>query len=189
MATSQVQAANRALQHLGAKRIEALTQDHPNARSMNAAFQTVRDGLLRRYDWSFAIKRASIAADGDDPVWGDWNRYSLPNDFIKLIRDDESGQRVDWKVEGLYILSADEAPLEIRYVARIEDTNTWDALFFEAFACLLALETCREITGSAAAEDRIARKYDEYIADAKKAGAIEKEAQEAPTDDWLNARL
>ena len=39
MAISRVQLANRALQKLGAKRIESLTQDHPNARSMNAAFE------------------------------------------------------------------------------------------------------------------------------------------------------
>ena len=57
------------------------------------------------------------------PVWGGWTRYSLPNDFLRLIRDDESGLDVDWKIEGLYILSADASPLEIRYIANIEDPN------------------------------------------------------------------
>ena len=36
MAISDVTVANRALQKLGAKRIESLTQDTPNARSINA---------------------------------------------------------------------------------------------------------------------------------------------------------
>src|SRR5690348_7455685 len=102
MAVSDVSIANLALQKLGAKRISSLSQDHPNARSMNAAYERTRNAELRRYDWSFAIKRDSVAADGDGPVWGDWNRYSLPNDFNRLLLDDESGASVDWKIEGLY---------------------------------------------------------------------------------------
>ncbi len=189
MATSKVALANYALQKLGAKRIESLTQDHPNARSMSAAFNLVLRAELRRYDWSFAIKRESIAADGDDPTWGDYNRYSLPNDFIRLLRDDETGQAVDWKVEGRYILTADVAPLEIRYIAFIEDPTLWDAGFDEAFACKLALQCCEEITQSTSKKGGIAADYDFEIAEAKRTGAIEKAAQEFPEDSWLNARL
>ena len=139
MATSKVAIANGALQRLGAKRIEALTQDHPNARSMNAAFERTVKAEIRRYDWSFAIKRESVAADGDDPTWGDWTRYGLPNDYIRLLRDDESGGNVDWRIEGQYILSRDAAPLEFRYIAYIEDVNFYDSLFIEALECKLAL--------------------------------------------------
>lgn len=189
MAVSEVSIANRALQKLGAKRISALNQDYPNARSMNAAFERVRDAELRRYDWSFAIKRASIAADGDGPVWGDWNRYSLPNDFIKLLRDDETNIGVDWKIEGLYILSKDASPLEIRYIARITDPNYFDALFRESFAGRLALECAKEITDSNADKQLIEADYDRDIKEAKRTGAIEKGAQEFPEDGWIAARL
>src|SRR3954468_7053964 len=99
MALSKVAIANRALQKLGAKRIESLTQDHPNARSMNVCFDQIRDALLRRYIWTFAKRRDSLAADGDQTVWGGHNRFSVPNDFIRLVRDDESGFRVDWDLE------------------------------------------------------------------------------------------
>jgi len=53
--TTNVSIANRALQKLGAKSIESLTQDSPNARSMNTAFVKIRDKLIRKYPWSFAI--------------------------------------------------------------------------------------------------------------------------------------
>ena len=189
MAVSKVQIANRALQKLGAKRISSLEQDHPNARSMNAAFELVRDTELRRYAWSFAIKRDSIAADGDDSLWGNWNRYSLPNDFIRLIRDDESGSHVDWKIEGLYILSKDASPLEIRYIARIEDPNYYDALFIEAFAGRLASQCYTEIKDSSTTDkESVKDDYKADIAEAKRVGAIEKEAQEFPEDEWLAAR-
>lgn len=189
MSTSNVSIANGALQRLGAKRISSFTQDHPNARSVNVAFDGVRQSLLRRYDWSFAIKRASIAADSEGPVWGDWNRYSLPNDFIRLLRDDESGQQVDFKIEGLYILSANASPLEIRYIADIDDPTYFDAAFVEAFEHKLAEEICEDVTSSTSKKASIQQDFEEAIAEARRVGAIEKPAAEAPEDAWVNARL
>ena len=189
MAVSEVGIANRALQKLGAKRISALTQDHPNARSMNAAYERVRDAELRRYDWSFAIHRATVAADGNDPVWGDWNRYGLPNDFIGLIRDDETNIGVDWKIEGLFILSKDAAPLEFRYIRRIEDPNYFDSLFIESFACRLAMECCKEIADSTVDKESLKDDYKVAINEAKRRGAIEKGSAEFPEDTWITARL
>lgn len=188
MATSKVAIANGALQRLGAKRIESFSQDHPNARSMSAAFDRVVRAEIRKYDWSFAIKRDSVAADGNAPTWGDWNRFSLPNDYIRLLRDDESGQRVDWRIEGLFILSRDAAPLQFRYLAHIEDPNFYDSTFIDVLECKLAQVCCKEITGSHSNAAGIRIDYDDAIAEAKKAGAFEKEAQEFLEDSWLAAR-
>lgn len=189
MATSKVAIANGALQRLGAGRISALSQDHPNARTMNAAYERVLRAELRRYDWSFAIHRASIAADGDQTEWGGWNRYTLPNDFIRLIRDDETGQHTDWRIEGLYVVTADESPLEIRYIRFIDDPNYYDPLFIEAFECKLAFVACKDVTGSTELKESLDRDYKDAIAEAKKFGAIEKPAAEFPDDSWINSRL
>lgn len=188
MATSKVAIANRALQKLGAERISSLSQDHPNARSINATYDLTRDAELRRYRWGFAISRASIAADADETLWGEHNKFALPNDYITLIRDDETGQHVDWRIEGLFIVTDDAAPLKIRYIARIDDPNYYDAGFIEAFACALALETCEEITGSTTKKDSILNDYQIAIKEAQNSGAIEKPAQEFPEDGWLAAR-
>lgn len=188
MALSETAICNGALQRLGAKRIEALTQDHPNARSMNAAYSRRRDALLRRYDWGFAVKRASIAADGDAPVWGDWNRYSKPSDLIRLIRDDETGYEVDWKVEGGFILSADAAPIEIKYIAQITDPNLFDSVFVEALECSLAMATCEEITQSTSKLGAVTDAYKDAISEAKRCGAIENGAREFMEDSWITAR-
>jgi len=190
MAVSEVSIANAALQKLGSPtRLESLSQDHPNARTMNAAFARVRDTELRRYTWGFAIARASIAADGDQTEWGEHNRYSLPNDFLRLLRDDETGQQTDWRQEGLFVVSDDDSPLEIRYIAQITDPNSMDSLFREAFACKLAHDTCKEVTGSTDLKDSLKADYKEAIAEAKRVGAVEKPAEEFPEDSWVNARL
>ena len=190
MATSNVQIANLALQKLGqSRKLESLTQDHPNARTLNLAFEPVRDALLRKYAWSFAIKRESVAEDATDVSYvSDWNRYSLPNDFLRLLREDETGVETDWKIEGLYVLSRDSSPIEFRYVAKIDDPTYYDSCFVEAFACELALQCCEEITQSTSKYDRIEAARDNAVAEAKNIGAIEKPSEDQPEDDWIAAR-
>lgn len=185
MATSNVSIANGALQRLGTSfRLTSLTQDHPNARALNTAFEPTRDALLRKYAWGFAIARASIAADSNGPTWGDWNRYTLPNDFIRLIRDDESGANVDWKREGDYILSRDGSPLEIRYVAKIEDPTKFDPLFVVTLELELAVRVCKQINDSTVDKESLKDDLKDAVAEAKQANAFENEAQPFPEDDW-----
>ena len=86
MALSNVAIANRALQKVGARRIEDLAENSPNARSMNTAFVPVRDALLRLYNWNFAITRVSVPALAAQTLYGNLNRFPLPDDFARLIR-------------------------------------------------------------------------------------------------------
>ena len=188
MANSSVSIANRGLQILGSDRIESLTQDHPNARSMNAAYEPVRNALLRRYVWNFAKKRASVAADAAVTTWGDLNRYTLPNDFVRLIRNDESGMRLDWQIEGRFIVTADAAPLEFKYLARVTDPAEFDDSFVELLAHELALKTCKEITGNSVSQDLKDQHTDAFNA-AKQSNAFEEDAVQPLDDDWINARL
>lgn len=192
MATSKVAIANRALQLLGSpKRLESLSQNHPDARSISAAYDAVRDAELRRHTWNFSIRRASIAADASQTEWGSWNRYVVPNDFLRLIRDDESGIATDWRIEGSdlgqVIITADGSPLKIRYVASIDDPNFYDTLFREALSAALAVACCKEITGSTAKTQDARAAYQDAIEEAKRIGSFEEPAQEFPEDDWILA--
>lgn len=189
MAASNVSIANRALQIIGTpNRIESLTQDHPNARTMNAAFEPVRNALLRRYKWNFAKTRASVAADASDTLWGNLNRYTLPGDYARLCRDDETGLRTDWKVEGGYIITQDASPLQFIYIALVTNPGQFDPLFCEALSAKLALETCAEITESSAKEDRIKERFKDAMADARQGNAYEEDAELPLEDDWVTCR-
>lgn len=185
MAVSEVSIVNLALQKLGATRIEALDQDHPNARSMNAAYEATRNKLLRRYPWSFAITRLSVAADAAQTVWGNLNQFPLPADFARLIRDDETGVRTDWKIEGRFVVTTYAAPLEFKYGALVTDPTIFDAMFVDALACALAMQACKEITGSDPEKAGVTREFLDAINLAKSVGAIEKDPDEGLEDDWL----
>jgi hypothetical protein len=188
MAQSNVALANMALQKLGAGVISSLSQDHPNARSVNRVFDSTRDAEIRRYDWAFAITRASVAADAAQTLWGGHNKYALPADFARLLLDDESDTIVDWRIEGRFIITDDAAPLEFRYLARVDDPTLFDPLFDEAFACKLAIECCQSITQSTSKKQDLKDDYKFAINEAKRLGSIERAEKDPPEDEWLEVR-
>lgn len=191
MATSNVAIANLALQKLGAKRITSLTEDSPNARTMNACFEHQRDLELAKHRWSFAIRRAQLAVDATAPTFGPARSFTLPAEYLRLIEPDleENYNDLDWKIEGKKILTDQTAPLNIRFIYRVEDPNEFAPAFIESLACKLAWHTCEDITQSNQKKADILNEYTLAIREARRTNAIEKIAEEPPEDTWVTARL
>lgn len=187
---SKTEIANRALQRLGAKRITDLTEDSRNARAIAAAYESVKLAELRKYNWSFAIKRAQLASSVSTPLFGRSYIYPLPADFVRLLPLDpeQVSNNEDYQIEGRNILTNESSPLNMRYVYNVTDPNEMDSLFRETFACKLAEELCEEITQSNTKIQTVIDAYKDIIAEAKKAGAIEKTAQQPPEDSWVTVR-
>jgi hypothetical protein len=188
---SDVDICNRALQKLGAERITSLTQDSENARECNVAYAAVRDAELRAHPWNFAIKRTQLAYDSTAPAFGFSYAYTLPSDCLRLLPPDVAYNynSHDWQIEGRKILTDDGAPLNIRYIARIEDTTLFDALFVESLACAIAQELCEKITQSNSKGQMIRNDYVMAIRSARKQNAFENISAEPPTDAWITCRL
>lgn len=194
MAVDEVTIANRALQKLGARRIDSLGEDSPNARSVAEAYPVVRDRLLRQYAWNFAIGRARVAADADLTLWGELNRFRKPDDFLRLLRGTEAGtddiERVKtWRLEGNFIVTDAAAPLEFRYVRRVTNPAEFDSLFAELLAVTLAAEIADDITQDSGRVERLYAEKDVLEAEARKVNSLENPAEEPPEDSWLQARL
>lgn len=183
---SEVGICNRALQKLGAKRITALTEDSKNARECAAAYDILRDAELRAHPWSFAVSRSQLAPDSESPAFEFDYQFTLPADCLRILPDNET---TDWTVEGRKVLTNDGTSINLRYIARVEDPNTFDALFIEALACRIALELCEAITQSNSKKDAAARMYRDAISEARRANAFEKLSDEAPDASWITGRL
>lgn len=67
----EVDIANAALIALGQSTITALTDENENARRCDAVFDIVRDDLLVKHPWNFAIKRATLVeiTKSDPDLW------------------------------------------------------------------------------------------------------------------------
>lgn len=192
MSASDVSICNLALQKLGAKRITSLTEDSPNARTMNACYEAIRDAELRKHRWNFAIRRESLAEDSSAPTHGQFaNQFTLPSDFLRLLEPDpeENLNTHDWTIEGKKILTNYDAPLEVRFIYRVEDPNEYDSLFVMVLACALAMHTCEDVTQSTAKFEKVSNEYAATLRDAKRTNAIEQVSGEPPVDTWDTARL
>lgn len=187
---SKVEICNRALQKLGAKRITSLDQDAVNARACNVAYEPVKLAELRDHPWSFAIKRATLAADSTAPDWGRANAFQLPSDFVKLLSPypEDNDNSIDHQIEGKKIYTDEDDPLYIRYIYDVTDPNEMDSLFREAFSTRLALELCEELTQSNAKKADLESEYDRIIRRARRANAIESVSAKPPEDEWITVR-
>jgi len=169
---------------LGSTTIVSLTQDSPAARAVNAIYAGVRRAEIRKHPWNFAKKRASLAAEADEPEFGFGYAFTLPSDCLRVLNKAD----VDWKIEGQSILSDDGGPLEIIYLRDVTDPNVFDEAFIEAFACKLAMELAEKLTSSSEKRDRAQKEYQFALSEARRTNAIERMSEDRLTDEWERAR-
>ena len=189
---SDVSICNAGLALLGAGRITSLTENSVAARTCNEAYERTRDAELRGHPWGFAIKRVQLAADATAPIFGKTNSFTLPSDFLRLLEPDPNSNDNDWMIEnnnsGISIVTNYDAPLNVRYIARITDANVMDALFREALSASLAAEMCEALTQSNTKKQIAESIRSAKIREAKRVNAIERPAQTPPEDIWVTAR-
>lgn len=197
---SEVEIANMALTKLGAARITSLTEASKPARSMAAIFNMTRQAEIRKYRWAFALQRASLPALSAAPAWGYARAYQLPADYLSLVvvgrfqavpalDDYVNGDNAMWSVESGQILTDLGAPLSIRYVRDVTDAGSFDPLFCQSFAAMLAYIACEEITGSNQKRDTAAADYKMAVRDAVRINAIERAPSSIQDDSWMVGRL
>lgn len=197
---SQVDIANRALSKLGEARIISLNDDTKNAREIKSAFDIVRDAELRAHRWHFTKRRITIPALSTAPAFGWDYQYQLPSDFLQVIQvgyydpivdmsDYRTSGTREWEIEAdAVLLSNFEAPLPLRYVARVEDTTRYDATFIEVLACRLAIEVCEALTQSNTKKQSAAEDYKQAMSVAIRSNSIELPPQTMQDGAWILGR-
>jgi hypothetical protein len=189
-AAGVIRICNRALQLVGANRIVDFDDNSPSARACDLVYEPRRDAELRAHSWRFAIRRASLAAVDPAPSWGRANEFLLPSDCLRLYQTypELNGLDIDYEIEGRSILTDFTAPLEIRYIARIEDPNQMDSLFKEMLSHSMAIAFCEELTQSTTKKTELRDSYDEILKQARKANAFETRGITPPEDPWITVR-
>lgn len=189
-AASTVGIWNRALQLLGAERVESITQTSRNANSCRACYEPIRDALLEETVWRFSILQATIAADSPAPDWGKANSFTLPTDYIMLAPDfpEEASLDRDYEVQDGKIFSDFAAPLYIRYVSKVSDPAKMPASFRELVSTKMADAMCEEITQSNQKKVAMERAVEAAYKVARRANARQSLSQEPPTSSWISVR-
>src|SRR3990167_7763669 len=96
---SEVGICNRAIQRVGGTRIASLSDATKAARECNTAYEPSRYSLLRGYTWSFAIGRASLAADSAAPTFDPPGaQYTFPANAQRILIPNQAD--CDWIMRG-----------------------------------------------------------------------------------------
>lgn len=196
---SVVDICNEAMDLLGAATIISLTQDSKEARLCNRRFDTVRDAVFRSHLWNVGLTRATLAQDATAPAFGFSYQYTLPTDpyclrvvsFWNSTVDNEIAaydSNVMYKIEGRKILS-NEGSCKITYIARVEDTEQYDALLSSTIAHRLAADTAYAITGSMSVAQNMQALYEARLREAKGVDAMEGFPEQPQADEYINVRF
>lgn len=183
---SDINIVNSALIALGEKTILAVSATTKAGRLLTIIYNDKRDYLLRRYRWTFAVRRKNIAADVDIPSHQYAHQFTLPSDCLhfRSIYPDT----VVYRLEGNKIL-CDEDVLDIEYTYRVTDPNEMDVIFRETFSALLARELAIPLCDSTRKYDKMDAAFEDKLTDARFSDSIQDDLEAIQANEWLNERF
>jgi hypothetical protein len=149
MAVTQVGICNSALIKVGQAPISSIDQDTRAAKTLKAVFELVQDEVMASHPWNFALKRVALTPTATTPAYEYDYEYDLPNDCLRVLELESDIVMIDnnWIVEGRKLLSND-ALINMRYIYRNEDYNSWSAVFAEVMAWRIAFSIAYNMTQS-----------------------------------------
>jgi len=183
----QVDICNLALRRLGQESIESILDDSKAAILLNILWDLCLDDALRDHLWNFARRREQVEAEVDAPAWGYSYEYMLPGDCLRVVNLDDDPEIV-YRVEGTSLLTDESSPINLNYIALVEDTTEWDAKFINAFAWRLAMEAAFPLTSSAKIVQFASQGYQMALSEAKAVDGQEDGPRDAGCDVWTNGR-
>jgi hypothetical protein len=186
---SETDLINAALVKIGEKRITSqgyATPTNERERVANEHFERLRDGELRKNRWNFAIKWTSLSEDPDEPANPNFEvRFALPADCLRVI---EVAETTNYKIESGFIVCNVSDEINVRYTRRVTVVNDFDALFYDALACRIAVEFCDRLTGKRSKRADVISEYTAFMGQAANTDAIESPLEDFPEDEWITAR-
>ena len=185
---SQVDLCNKALRRLGEDPIISLDSNTIWGRRCLTALPEVVRTVLSLDIWRSCTKRAELAASASTPI-GYTSSYPLPADCLRLGAL-KLGQYQNWAIEGNQILTeqAQDASLQIMYVAEEKDPNKYTALLYEAVAMGLAHELSGYSTATNVSKDDIYQFYVMAVMAAQEVNNKENPVTQLSTSTWIDAR-
>jgi len=168
MAESQVSICNKALAHVGINaKITLITEDSPEAKECNVAYDAVLDETLAKFDWAFARRLFTlIVAAGTPPEpWA--HQYDYPADVVRALRIDDqltsrqSAARYTFSYftndSGARILLTNIDSAKLWYTHRTIDVAIYPHWFVQVMGFQLAQEIVMPLTSN----ETLARKIEE----------------------------
>lgn len=138
-----------ALDYCNVRNITSFDENTKASMKCKMWYDTVRKSLLMNLNASFSIKRAILSeAVNYKLAYGYKKAFALPPDCLHVLNMDSPVNDKYYQIEGKYLLcqQSNDSPVQIKYIADIEDITSYDALFCDCFALHLAAKICYALT-------------------------------------------
>ncbi len=192
---NEIEICNIALARIGVAPIESMDEASEAARACNQYYDFVRRNVLRKYPWTFATRRVTLAQIDVTPP--DYKfAYRYPSDALalrKMYNQNYCGlpEKNQYKIlsdtEGKTIYTDIEAA-NIEYTADIDDVSLFDDEFIEALGWKLAAEIAFMLTGHMEIAQNCVQAYNAYFTEAAADNAQEENVHDAQLDRLALAR-
>lgn len=162
MATSVLDIYNIALSLLSVNPLISEGDTSAEGNMCNLLWPSVRDSVLSDRMWSFATMRVALNSDPVASSPGNYSRFALPNDFIRIDRvteDEGMDLPVEFLVEGQWILAEGLDVAYVKYLAQITDTTLYSQQFVQAVSTRLASEMAIPFVESRTLQEQLFRLY------------------------------
>lgn len=127
---------NEALALIGQEPIPSMFAGTIPANMCRTFFEPLRDALLRSHYWNFAVRRLELSPDaGSESSSG--MVFTLPGDCLRVLGVGGPVPPGSYRVEGRKLYAA-WSPVQLEYIARVENPAEWDPLFYQGMALHLA---------------------------------------------------
>lgn len=188
MAFTQLDICNMALGAIGQDEVTSLAGTTKTVKLLNRFYPLCRDEVLASHPWNCARARASLTANVTAPVWEYAVAYDLPADCIRVLKVETSCDFATrpWKVEGAQIVTDLASPIDIQYIARI-DESLFSPLLTAALFTRLAVELAEPIAQSATLAEQLRQKYEAALRRARSMNAQEGTPDRPRADAFVDA--
>jgi len=143
--TTRTQICKQAIMRLGS--LESL-KSQPMVFA-NSFYDHTLEELLSDVPWAFAKKQVTLVINATNPTSGHTKRYTLPTDFIQIIRVnniDTTENFGQWEIVGGFLHTDIGAPIIVDYTSLVTTVSEFPAPFIEALICRLAAKIALPLT-------------------------------------------
>lgn len=177
---SEIGICQMALDHIGARQINSLTDQCQEARACSRLYASARDQVLRDHPWGFAERRRRLALLTPPNLHGYLYAYEYPTDCFHA-REIFAGaylKPIEFRVARLdegypKLILTNEPDAILIYTAHVTDADGFDSAFAAALSWRLAADLAMPLTKTLAVQQSAMEIYSYHINSAGKNDAAE----------------
>ncbi|MDM9629541.1 hypothetical protein QTL95_27020 [Rhizobium sp. S152] len=192
----KLQIWKQALVHLEKSTITTLTDDVEAVYTFSSAWDGVVEEAFNSGDWNFAKVSAALSANGAaTPAIGWSYAFDYPDDWIRTLTVSNSPDFrsifLDFLDEGGG-LHANANVLYLRYISKAkaadDQISKWPTMFWKFVALKLACDTCGRLTSGDTLEQKLEKRVEKALRQAKSVDARNENNKVLPPGSWIRAR-